>query len=170
MASLIEGLINVLEEENNKYEELLELSLDKTSIIVKGDLEALNTMIEREQQVVDAITPLEKKRTEISNDIALVLGQRADTFNLNKLEEMIASQPRECQMLKDVHSRLKSTLAQMVRVNENNKQLLTDSIDILEFEMNLAQSLRQGPSTANYSGSTYADDSYMARGSFDAKQ
>ena len=47
---------------------------------------------------------------------------------------------------------------------------MQDSIDILEFEMNIAQSLKQGPATANYSGNSYADDSYMGAGSFDAKQ
>ena len=39
MASLIDELINVLEQENKEYETLMLLSKEKTPVIVKGDLE-----------------------------------------------------------------------------------------------------------------------------------
>ena len=41
MASLVETLIDVLDQECKSYEKLLGLSSQKTSIIIKGDLEAL---------------------------------------------------------------------------------------------------------------------------------
>ena len=41
MASLMENLISVLQEECTSYEELLELSMKKTQIIVQADLEGL---------------------------------------------------------------------------------------------------------------------------------
>ena len=52
MASLIDTLIDVLDKENTEYETLLELSMEKTGIIVEGNVTALNEMIVREQQVV----------------------------------------------------------------------------------------------------------------------
>ena len=45
-----------------------------------------------------------------------------------------------------------------------------EKLKMVDFEMNLAQSMRQAPATANYSGSTYTDDSYGPASSFDAKQ
>lgn len=41
---------------------------------------------------------------------------------------------------------------------------------MVEFEMNILRGMKQAPSTANYSGSEYADNNYGAMGSFDAKQ
>ena len=58
----------------------------------------------------------------------------------------------------------------MVQINEQNKVLLQESLDMVEFEMNILRGMKQAPSTANYSGSEYADNNYGAMGSFDAKQ
>ena len=40
MASLIDTLIDVLDKENTEYETLLELSMEKTGIIVEGNVKA----------------------------------------------------------------------------------------------------------------------------------
>lgn len=170
MASLIDNLISVLSEENVRYEQLMELSMEKTGIIVKGDVSSLNDIVSREQNVVDIITGLEKRREEITKDIAMVLSRKPEDLTLPKLIELLAAQVEESNALREVHEKLRLTLSQMVKVNDHNKQLLEDSIEILDFEMNLAQSLRQGPATANYSGNTYAEDIYMQSGSFDTKQ
>ena len=170
MASLIDNLINILEDENAKYEQLLELSMKKTGIIVKGDVDTLNDIISEEQALVDVISSIEKKRMAATEDISIVLNRKPEELTLPVLVELLSKQAEESTKLRRVHEKLKSTLSQMVKVNDHNQQLLQDSIDILEFEMNIAQSLKQGPATANYSGNSYADDSYMGAGSFDAKQ
>lgn len=61
MASLIENLINILDEENSEYETLLSLSIEKTDTIVSGDVNALNDLVAREQSIVERINKLEKK-------------------------------------------------------------------------------------------------------------
>lgn len=60
MASLIDNLITTLNTENDEYAALLDLSMEKTGIIVKGDVDALNNIVEREQEVIERITVLEK--------------------------------------------------------------------------------------------------------------
>lgn len=170
MASLIENLINVLTQENAEYEILLGLSIEKTEIIVKGDLDALNNKVNEEQIVVGRINTLEKKRIEATKDIAMVLNRKPEELTLERLSELLASQTKECEALKSIHDKLKKTLANMVKVNDSNKMLLQESIDMVQFEMNIVQSMKQGPATTNYSGKSYADDTYGMRGSFDAKQ
>ncbi len=170
MASLIDNLIDTLIKENEEYETLLELSTEKTGIIVKADPEALNEMVMREQEVVDRINVLEKKRTEVTKDIGIVLNKDPKDLTLPRLIELLASQTKECAALKNIHDKLSDTLARMNKVNENNKALLNESIEMIQFELNLIQSMRQAPATANYSGNTYADNSYASRASFDAKQ
>lgn len=170
MASLIENLMDVLEKENEEYQGLLALSIEKTGIIVKGDVNALNEIVAKEQVIVERITALEKKRMEASNDIALVLNKKPEELTLKALSEMLASRKKESHALCSLHDKLKKTMADMVRVNDNNKTLLQESIDMTQFEINLAQSIRQAPATANYTGSSYAENNYAESGYFDAKQ
>ena len=62
MASLMENIIEVLEKENAEYRTLIQLSEEKTPIIIKGDLENLNRITEAEQVIVARIQKLEKER------------------------------------------------------------------------------------------------------------
>ena len=52
MASLMENLIQVLEQESEEYEGLLSLSQKKTPIIVSSDLEKLQKITDDEQVIV----------------------------------------------------------------------------------------------------------------------
>lgn len=170
MASLIDNLITTLNTENDEYTTLLNLSIEKTGIIVKGDVDGLNNMVEREQEVIERITVLEKKREECTKDIAIVLNKDYRKLTLPLLIEYLKGQEREAKLLSEVHGRLKSTMSQMVQVNEQNKVLLQESLDMVEFEMNILRGMKQAPATANYSGSEYADNNYGVTGYFDAKQ
>ena len=170
MASLIDTLIDTLFKENEEYETLLELSIEKTGVIVKADNEGLNAIVMKEQKIIERINALEKTRTEVTKDIGLVLGKNSSELTLPRLIELLANQTRECDLLKQVRDKLSDTLGRMVKVNESNKALLNESMEMLQFEMNILQSMKQAPATANYSGNTYADNSYGAATAFDTKQ
>ena len=170
MASLIDNLITTLQKENEEYRLLLKLSMEKTGIIVAGKPDELSIMVEKEQEVIDRITVLEKKRAEATNDIALVLNRDPATLTLPVLTGILSAQKREAEALNDIHDKLKATMSRMVKVNEHNKVLLQESIEMVQFEMNLIQSMKQGPSNANYSGMDYANNDYGNTASFDAKQ
>lgn len=170
MASLIDNLITTLQKENEEYQILLSLSMEKTGIIVKGKPDELNIMVEREQEVIERINVLEKKRIEATKDIAIVLNRDPSTLTLSVLTELLAGQKKESTALKEIHDKLSATMSQMVKVNEHNKVLLQELIEMTQFEMNLVQSMKQGPANANYSGMDYANNDYGMNGSFDAKQ
>ena len=63
MASLIDTLIDTLFKENEEYETLLELSIEKTGVIVRADNDGLNAIVMKEQKIIERINALEKKRT-----------------------------------------------------------------------------------------------------------
>ena len=171
MASLIENLISTLQSENDEYKLLLELSMEKTGIIVRGDVNALNEIVGKEQEIVERINALEKKRIEVTGDIGIVLNKDPKTLKLEYLANALKSQPAESEALKKIHDELKETMGNMVRVNDSNKTLLQESIEMVQFEMNLVQSMKQAPVTANYSKGAYAEgNGYGSQGSFDAKQ
>ena len=93
MASLMENLIDVLGRESDEYEGLLALSQKKTQVIASANLENLQKITDEEQEVVDRISRLEKKRAEVTADIANVLNKDVENLKLSNLVEMMSARP-----------------------------------------------------------------------------
>ena len=172
MASLMENLLEVLQQESTEYEGLLELSQKKTPLIVGGDLDNLQKITDDEQIVVSRLHNLEKKRAEVTADIANVLNRDVENLKLTNLIEMMAARPAEQAKLAEVHDRLQSAVHNLQRANEQNRELLTNALEMVEFEMNLVQAMRAAPETANYTRNAYnsGDTMGIVSGGFDAKQ
>lgn len=172
MASLMENLIDVLKRECSEYEELLELSQRKTPIIVSGNLEQLQQITDEEQTVVSRIHNLEKKRNEVTADIANVLNRDVTILKLSNLIEMLSGRPAEQKALAEIHDRLQLAVKNLKRVNEQNEQLINNALEMVEFEMNLLQAAKTAPATANYNKGAYNAGETMGVIShgFDAKQ
>ena len=168
----MENLIDVLNKENSEYEELLKLSRRKTPIIVSGDLEQLQQVTDEEQIVVGRINQLEKSRTEVVTDIANVLNKDVDTLKLTNIIAMLAARPAEQKVLAEVHDKLHETVYALKSVNDHNRELLTNSLEMVAFEMNLLQAMKAAPETANYNKGAYNAGATMGvvSGCFDAKQ
>ena len=62
MASLMEELLSVLGEEEATFKQLLEITSRKTQIIVQNDINALRTITDEEQNVMNHIGQLDRKR------------------------------------------------------------------------------------------------------------
>lgn len=172
MASLIENLISVLEQEHSEYETLLELSRKKSPVIIRGDIEQLQKITDEEQNIIDRIRRLEGKREEAIRDIADVINKDVEQLKLDVLIRMLDKSPKEQKQLALVHEKLKTTLPQMQNVNAQNKELLAEALEMVEFDMNLLQSMRRAPETANYNKGAYSAGSVIGtnRSGFDAKQ
>lgn len=172
MASLMENLISILEEEGKAYEGLLELSKQKTPIIVEGDLEGLQKITDEEQNIVAVIHRLDSSREEVTKDIANVLNKDVATLKLADIVGMLSARPKEQQQLAAAHDRLKEAVGQMKKVNEQNRELIQSSLEMVEFDLHLIQSLRTAPQTANYTRGAFSSGSIMGKDSsgFDAKQ
>ena len=170
MASLIDTLIDVLDKENTQYERLLDLSNTKTAAIVNGDVDKLQGILGQEQQSIDIINRLDAKREENVKDICNVLNLPEKGIRIEDIVQMLSKQPKEQSVLEEVHLKLKRTLDQLMRVNDNNKALLQESMDMIEFEINLAKNAMVAPQTGNYSKGAYEQSSYDSIGGFDAKQ
>ena len=172
MASLMENLIAILEEESGCYEELLKVSGQKTPVIVSGDLDKLSAITDDEQRVVDGIAKLEERREQAMRDIADVLNRDVRTLTITDLVAMLGKRPGEARALAKNRDRLKSAADRVRLVNEQNQQLLKSSLEMVQFEMNLLQSLKTAPETADYNSNAYANGTIMGSGTkrFDAKQ
>ncbi|MCR5249155.1 MAG: flagellar protein FlgN [Lachnospiraceae bacterium] len=172
MASLMESIIEVLEKENAEYGKLIALSEEKTPVIIRGDLEKLNAITEKEQEIVGGIQQMEKQRIQIMNDIAEVTNRKGEELKLTDLITMMEKRPAEQKRLREIHDALKQTMDHIKRVNEQNRELLQSSLEMVQFEMNLLQSLKTAPETADYNSDAYSTGTIMGSGTkrFDTKQ
>ncbi len=172
MASLMETLMDILEQENTEYKELLELSMKKTRIIVANDVVSLSAITEEEQKQVDRINALDKKREEAMRDIANVMNMDVQTLKLGKIIEMLAGRPAEQKRLAEVKDALHETTRNMARINAQNKELLENALELVEFDLNLVRGLKAAPETAEYNRGALSAGNLMGvpSGRFDAKQ
>ena len=171
MASLIEELIDVLEQEYEIYKELIPVAETKTRIIVKNDLISLQEITDREQLTVDRINTLEHKRETVMLNIKTVINRKSNDFNLKNLIDLLDKQPKEQKALTILHDSLQSTIHRLVEINNHNKSLIQQSLEMIEFNMNFIQSTRMSPGNNTYTRSASRYDASMrGTGMFDAKQ
>lgn len=171
MASLIEELIDTLNKENSEYGKLLELSKQKAAVIVARDIPALEKITDDEQTVVSNISTLDAKRAQVTRDIADVINKDVETLKLSVLIDLLEKQPKEQKALSDVHDRLKVTVDSVRAINESNRQLIGQSLEMVEFDINMMRAMRQAPETNNYGRSAVSvGDTLGAVRGFDAKQ
>lgn len=169
MASLIEELIDTLDKENTEYTELVKISKEKTSVIIKDDVAKLNEITTLEQIHTDRLASLEKKREDVVKDIATVLNKDVEKLTIKNIVNLLKGQDKEQNMLSDVHDKLKNTLAQVVAINDINKQLIQESLELVDFNINYINGLNQMPETANYTREAYNSGSGLVNSRFDAK-
>lgn len=172
MASLIENLMTTLEAEIKEYEKLLDLSTKKTPVIIEGDFEKLTKITDDEQNVIDCIASLDSKRISVTKDIADVINKDVETLKLTTLIGILEKQPEEQSRLAKICDRLTSVVNNVRLINDNNRELINHSLEMVDFDLNLLRSMRQAPETNNYGADAINSGSFLgsAGGGFDAKQ
>lgn len=167
----MENLIEILEEECREYEGLLQLSQHKTSVIVSGDLQNLQRITDEEQEFVSRIANLDKKRETVTADVANVINRDVRKLKLAHLVTVLEKRPAEQQRLAAIHDRLQQSAKELQRVNEQNKELLDNALEMVNFEMNLLHSVKAAPETAKYNRGAYSvGETIGTNRRFDAKQ
>lgn len=170
MASLIEELITTLEKENEIYSNLLPVQEKKKKVIIVNDLKALQEITAQEQEVIQQIGALERKRQEVITNIGMVLSRDPAALDIPALIELLAKQPEEKKRLSLVYDNLKITVHRLVDINKLNQSLIEESLDMIEFNLNFIQSTRMSPGN-NYDKNAVGVNMPIGQaGIFDAKQ
>lgn len=159
MASLIENLIETLNQEFDIYEQLLVLSQDKTTIIISNNLDRLKELTEIEQNIVDAITSKERERRDILISIGGVLNKDGSKLKISEIVEMLSPQPEFQEPLARINEKLKNIAIRLKDVNDHNKTLIEESLSMIQYNINLLQNLNRAPEMANYSKEMFKNPS-----------
>ena len=162
----------MLDSENAQYEKLVTLAEGKTSAIVAGDIENLGKIMEEEQEIVGRIQRMEKERDKFLADIANVVNRDVETLKLIDLIQMLESMPDQQRKLEDVQGNLRKTIDQLRELNGKNQLLISERLDMVNFNLDMIRAMKSAPQTANYSKDAYTNGQSLGilHGGFDAKQ
>lgn len=170
MASLVEELVSILEEEEHIYKTLLDYGEQKRQILIKGDVPALEQLTGLEQNASDMLLSYSNKQVRVLNDIATVLGKGSEKMTVTTLIGLLASQPEVQEKLIVARDALLDSANKMQRLNQQNEVLIRQAMELAEFDLTLFKSMRQAPETANYDKNAYNTGSILGSTGFDAKQ
>lgn len=170
MASLMEELLQVLNDEEAGYRRLLSLSDTKKDAIIQGRINDLEQITADEQDVSDSLKVLENRRSRILKDMAVVLGHDGESLTVTEMAELLGSQPDQQDALIQARDRLTETASRMQFANQQNQVLLQQALEMVEFDLTLFKSMKQAPETANYDKNAYSTGDILGNSGFDAKQ
>ena len=118
----------------------------------------MQKITEHEQNVVDDILILEKKRQNIVNNIAVVLNQNPKTMTIADIVRIMEKQPEFSRPLSELHQRLRTVVLRLQQTNAHDRELLENALEMTEFSINVLQTAGQAPETANYDKKSYSGD------------
>lgn len=170
MASLVDELVHVLREEERLYRQLEECAKEKTQILVRADIPALEKMTALEQAKSDEMLALSNKQVQLLNDIKTVLGRADETLTVTTLIGYLAAQKDVQEKLTTARDNLMEAAGRLQAKNRENTILLEQAIEMTEFDITLFKSMRQAPETANYDKNAYNTGTLLGSSGFDAKQ
>lgn len=150
MASLIDNLIAIMDEEAICYENYLEIANNKKDVIIKGNMPSLQQITQEEEIVAGQLFRLEKKRKDIIEDICTVTNRKIDNFRIRELVGDLKTRPEEAEKLQQTAERLTAVLEKCNQANQLNKMLIEQSLEFLEFSINALSGLTQAHNTSTY--------------------
>ena len=146
MASLVEELVTVLEEEEKIYQTLISYGEKKTDILIRADVPELEKLTCLEQLASDDLVTHSNQQVQLLKDIANVLGRTEENDSSGLLPQA----------------------DRMNHLNDQNVALIKQAIELNEFDLTLFKSLRQAPETANYDKTACNTGSLLGSSGFDA--
>lgn len=135
----------------NLYKELIELSREKQGELVKGNVESLDKLNKKEENLVFQASRMEAERYRCAREMAEVYNLSEDA----KLSELIEeAPPKEKEELTILLNELLLVVEEIDKLNQENIALIQQSLKYVNFTIDV---LSQNPPSGTY-GSTEKDN------------
>ncbi|MCF0131986.1 MAG: flagellar protein FlgN [Pseudobutyrivibrio sp.] len=170
MASLLDDLLATMDGETEQYKRLISLNDKKKDSIIYQKLSELEVVTAEEQQIAEALGSLEKKRLTLLNNIAVVLGHGGEEITVSWMIDNLSNQPEERDRLIAAKDALVEAANTMQICNIQNQALLSQALEMVEYDITLMKSMKQAPQTANYGKDAMNTGDLLSMQRFDAKQ
>ncbi|MDQ2085106.1 flagellar protein FlgN [Herbivorax sp. ANBcel31] len=145
----LNSLIDVLNEESRIYENILQISKDKTDVIIGGKVSELDEMTKLEQSFVIKIGKLEILRENCIEEISNQLNIKSSELTVSELSEHLNEE--NSKKLIDYKEKIGNILTELKDINDLNSRLIKNSIDYIDFSLNIL-------SSATESNNNYGDN------------
>jgi len=133
----VQDIVRILDEQKELYDQLLETANEKTPVLVKGDVDQLNAIVQKERKLIARAEQLEQQRILETHRHFVSLGYIS---RMNTLREVIQSvnQPELKQKLIEQQRELSGLLEELRRVNDLNQQLIRQALSFIDYSIGLA--------------------------------
>jgi flagellar biosynthesis/type III secretory pathway chaperone len=107
--------------------------------------------------VISQNQKFERKRIEITRDMATVLNQKESELTMSRLIELMEGQAEQ-QPLILLRDRIKETLDALTEINKQNGALIENALDYLEYSTNVLRNDSGQPAVYSSSGEVLLED------------
>ncbi|MEK3992169.1 flagellar protein FlgN [Robertmurraya sp. FSL R5-0851] len=150
-------LVTVMERLLDLYNSLLEKAYQKTKVIEKGDIDALNTLIKEEQKLLAAINKFEQVRQQVVRNFLTPFHVEEENLTISTCLTYIDYSKKD--KLADLREELLEVAQKLQKQNELNSELVKQSLQFVHMsldmfypktpEFNYGPPKQSGPSTSN---------------------
>jgi flagellar biosynthesis/type III secretory pathway chaperone len=163
---MLENLFQILNEEYKLYRYIYKISEDKTQIIVKGKVPELEEIMKTEKAFVLRIGKLEELREKLVLGIAKNLEINADKINVSIILKNVKENDTSIK-IKNLQEKIVHIFEKLKNTNEVNAKLIKNSLDFVDFSINILSNIDDGSNNYGNSGNinqskkrTYFDRRY----------
>ncbi len=143
----------LLEKEKSIYEGILNLEREKTNILINNDVSKLTVMTKTESTLVLEISRLETSREEIVFRISKLLNICMPILAISELKNHLDDHLYN--RIKLISSKIKALLSTIKNVNELNSKLIKNSLDHINFSINLVTAVSTNSNNYINTGELY---------------
>lgn len=150
MAGIVYELIEVLEEQKECYEGLITLATYTEHAIINKNISFLQEVVATQETFIGRLSQLDKKRESLMKDVSIVLGVPYTQMSVTKIIKGLGENSEVGQQLVDLRKDIKEQMTLLRRKNTLNKQLLMDSLELVNFMVNAIGSTKGCSHVGNY--------------------
>lgn len=163
MSKSVEQLLLVLNKENEIYNDIIAMSDEKQTSIIKKNIKRLEEIIKKEKTYSISLVKLEEIRTRLIDQLV----KEYDLVEISTLSELYPYMSKsEFKKVDAIKNKILNTAKVLGDRNETNKRLIEQSLEQIDFDFNLLTMVGEG--NVNYADD--ADDKDVERKSiFDRK-
>lgn len=129
-----EELTELLLKESEALEELKNITFKKADVLIEGNIKELELIVEKEERIINLMASLEIERENLLDN----WGLKKDT----PISDIIKSVPEGAEKLEKLKSKMIDNVKEIKEKNEFNRKLTLDSIEWIDFNVNLLSSFQ----------------------------
>ena len=135
-------IIACLQKQKSIYEELLSISRKKKQVLIDGKVEQLDNMVKHEGNLIIEIGHLENRREKAVEALAKELGCSSQELTISYVCSKVID--KRVGQVKSLADSIGSILKELKEINDINGKLIEQSLDYINFSINLAADILEG--------------------------